>query len=1366
MAKIILNVTTNIKQAKENIDTLIKSVNALGESFNKIKASKEVTEQIKAITALNKSLVAAVEKTTKVNNQNALANEKLAQAQAKTAAQTAKAAEAEAKATTAKIKAADATGKLHITEEKLEQAQNKTAKSAADLERAQKKNAEAAEDSNKKHKGLVETLMQWSVTARVVQSGVRLIKSAYSDLNETLADTERRIIAIQRVLPNGSVADQDLANRLYDLAIEYGQSFGNVSDIATNFARTGLSYADTIEATRAALLALNVAELDSTQATEGMIAIMAQFSMSAEEMGTVVDKLNKVADRFPVTTEKLLTALQRMGSAASNAGLTLDDSIGLVTALSQATGRGGQNIGTALNSLIQYSKKDKALGIYSSLSTDMAAIVNQYKIGAASILDVWRGLSVEINKLLAEQSNKLDELANYYSTGEGAGLKDALESELGDIFNDVNSIYSTANAHRQNYFIALLKNMETVSAASQEARDAEGYSIKENEKEMQTYEKRVAALQAHWHKLANDEQGWLAFRKGLVDIGDKLLTVLEWTGGLRTAFVALGGVITTIFGVQALAKIKSFFQSIVSAVKTLWQTTQWATLSAEELAVAWQGVYAIIGIVITAISALIGVAQKYEEEQHELRKTTIDKWNAEKDSAKQLVKLNEKYKELTGTEDEYRNLEDKIVTLLGDKAGILSGLTKETQEYSKAVKELAQNESQQYLIDLQNAALAAKTELEKFESSNKKYGSKFEVFLHEYGFDDWTGQNGLQNQLDLYGKLLRRVQAYEKDYMQKYNEGSVVEAQKILENDEYENAKAYVEEAEPIINDYINTYAELYARAYINKAFNPTAEGARTEVLQKLNLDGFSLDRKLYIDQINQIINGLLVSSEEDAKSSIDGTNKSLKKQSETLDTIDNKYQSIVDAINAGREAEKEAERAAEKHNAVLQAQLKLEEAILKAKSDYVKSALNQYLNGQKVENEIAEKRQSIADAELQIEEKKKAVQEAQIALQKAQDDLEYARRNRTERVFNTTTGMWEYQANQKTVQSEQEKVREATEKVAAATKDVEKAENDVQKAIENLDKYLQDQAVDELIEAIENGSVTSQDIDEIFKKWFGDGGGQWGDGVKNVILKAQTEADNAYLENDNVKKALENLESVKKSEQEYLRDQAYSSLINRITSGNKMTPGEWEYLSRTYRSMGLSEENISWLYGLLKNGKFFDNTSPTSSSSRVDANFENYILGREADFENIIELLKDIVDNTGAVVDISLGQEPIIKAGKHAHEELLPGADAGVYDNGGILGGIGGIKATRRPELIIDPDLTHRILTPANSDAFERFVANIGAIYGSPLKSASTPSYANNWQNASTNDNRSYVINGVPIPREAAENYTIAELFENMQLV
>ena len=307
---------------------------------------------------------------------------------------------------------------------------------------------------------------------------LQAIRQAWQSLNDTLVETEDRIIAIQRVVKE-NITNGEMAKELYDIAIAYGQTFENVSEIATNFARSGLSWNDTIEATKSAVLALNVAELDATEATEGLLAIMAQFNLSTNDLENIIDKLNKTSDNYLVTTEKILKALQRTGSAAANANLTLDQTVGIITALSASTNRSGENIGTALNSLIQYSKKESALSVFAGLSEDSEKIVNQYKIGAATILDVWRQVGVEIKNLNAEQANMLDA---YFETEDGTSLKDALDGELQDFYTEVAGVYDTANTYRKNYFIALLNNINTVDSAIQGLSDAQGYSAKENEK--------------------------------------------------------------------------------------------------------------------------------------------------------------------------------------------------------------------------------------------------------------------------------------------------------------------------------------------------------------------------------------------------------------------------------------------------------------------------------------------------------------------------------------------------------------------------------------------------------------------------------------------------------------------------------------------------------------------------------------------------------------------------------------------------------------------------------------------------------------------------------------------------------------------
>lgn len=538
---------------------------------------------------------------------------------------------------------------------------------------------------------IVKGFLKFQIAAKVVMIPLQALTKAWQELNETVQKTEDAVIALQRVLPSNSASDGDIANRLYGLARQYGQTFENVSEIATNFARTGMDWAETIKATEAALLALNVAELDSTEASDGLIAIMTQFGMTASDLTGIVDKLNKTADNFPVTSEKLLLALQRTGSAASNANLSLDQTIGLVTALSKATGRSGENLGTAINSLIQYSSKNTALDTFAGLSSNASDVVGKYRAGAASILDVWRAVSKEIQNISSEQADMLDA---YFNTADGSDLKTQLSEELSGVYDELGGVYDTANTFRKNYFIALLKNIDTVDEAIKTSSDALGYSQKENEKYLDTYTAKVNSLKAAWQDLLNNE-AFLDFKKGLVDVGNFLVKALQWTGGLRTVLIAISGTLLTITSQKIVSGIKSIRDGFIS-LKT-------ALTGAASAASTFQSALGIISIVATAISAVVGLIDQANRKIDENRKKNIEKWKEEQENAIQLATLTKEYESAADKNETFYETEKRIVELLGEKSSVLEGLTQGTEEYSKAVQNLTNQEINNYLADARRA---------------------------------------------------------------------------------------------------------------------------------------------------------------------------------------------------------------------------------------------------------------------------------------------------------------------------------------------------------------------------------------------------------------------------------------------------------------------------------------------------------------------------------------------------------------------------------------------------------------------------------------------------------------------------------------
>lgn len=527
---------------------------------------------------------------------------------------------------------------------------------------------------------LVSGFLKFQVAAMLVMKPLQLIQSAISSINETLVETEKVVVSLQRVLDE-TVASGEISSELYAIAQNLGQTFDNVQEIAQNFAKAGLSWQDTLKATEAAVLALNVAELTAEESSEGLIAVMQQFNYEASELTYVIDVLNKAADKSAVDTQELLVALQKTGSYASAANLSLEDTVGLISALSEATAASGQNIGNALKSLFAYSSKSSSLEVFASLSDEMKAIVDMYQIGNASILDVWEELADTMTNLSDAQADLLEQWSSE------SGLETELGAELGDVYEQMSGVWDTAGVYRKNYFIALLNNFDEVKEVMGEISDASGYTAEEQAKYMDTYEAKLNALQAQWEEIANDEQGWLQIKKSFIDFGSTILTVTEWTGGLRTTVLLLGTALAATFGAKALSTIKTFFTSLTAGFSA-------SATAAQKL----NTTLGVIGLALTLISAISGVIQKAQEEADKAAKEQIEANNEAIQSANDALTANEE------AAQQYADYADEVKKL----RDILADTT---------ATERDKEEAQSALLEMQSALI----------TSNKDYADSLDL---------------------------------------------------------------------------------------------------------------------------------------------------------------------------------------------------------------------------------------------------------------------------------------------------------------------------------------------------------------------------------------------------------------------------------------------------------------------------------------------------------------------------------------------------------------------------------------------------------------------------------------------------------------
>lgn len=947
----------------------------------------------------------------------------------------------------------NATKKLTKGSAELDKTYKKLAADVATVRAETEKNTSAVVQNGDSIGSLAKKFVLWQFAATAVMKPLQMIRNAWASINETLVETENRVVELQRVA--GQAAN---ASELYKLAEKYGQTFENVSEAALNFARRGMSWNESLQATEAALLAINVAELDVSQATDGLGSIMAQFGLQASELTNVVDMLNKTADNFPVTTEKILTALQRVGSTATTANLSLEETIGLITTLSKATNRSGENIGTALNSIINMSQKSSTLDVFAGLGGSAREAVEAFRQGGGSILDVLTAVSQKVNEL----GDNLD-----LDSAEFKNLEAELKESMGEDFEILSDIYTTAGTYRRNYFVALLKDLDTVKEVQDEISTANGYSAKENEQYLNTYTAKVNSLKAQWQDFVNDEQGLLGFKKFLVDAGSMLLSLVKAVGGLKTTLIAVSTLMWITFGDKIINSVKSFgkaLQGLITGLKAGATAAQ-----GFQAALGW------IGIAATAISVVVGLIkngiERTNQARDEANRQAIESWNAIKDEATALEELSAKYKSLSTDSEEYASVEENLIKLLGTKAIQLANLTKGTEEYRKKVEELAEEQRQYNREIAQGAANAAQEVFDNQKYNRLSYletGRTTTQTVQEVGADRRTHNvtKVISSNTTEFGKLVEVLEAAGFSFGKErssygarggYNltidsAGLKLTGDTFKDEGELDRLLKTLLEGGYGNSDFYNTI--LSAREERSKAISEFL----TPIAQNETYKAGDIKT---LEEFNAVVNKIMeaTGASEKWRDNIEGIVKATSGYNKKLD----------ETINKGKTDLKDISK----------------------EWDKVVAKLKEYYDLEKQAADEEERRAKIKEKELAIDEKRLAVAEAEKALEEAKSARKIYR-------YSEANG-WEW------VQDEKE-INKAQENVDKANEDLAKAQEAYQQEVISFNKWLQETAWSELLDEIKSNTRSNATVMAILGKYaektIGDGTPEWYDKYIGWIKK------------------------------------------------------------------------------------------------------------------------------------------------------------------------------------------------------------------------------------------------------------------------
>lgn len=602
-------------------------------------------------------------------------------------------------------------------------------------ERIEAKKAASAENANNRQlasaKTLADKISDYAKTY-IIYQGFNQLKNMASEVVDEMVEVENQMVSIDRVMENGLTNIDLYRDKLIQLAEDYGNSFNNVADITLRLAQAGFDEQESLALTEKTLLALNTADLNATQATNDMVAVMAQWGLmtgdakkEAEEYGAIIDKINKVADHFPTTSEDIMAALKKTSSAFNLAGASIDETIATIVAAEKASQRGGKEIGTALSNIIQQLKETKKIGIAEDL-------------GISFYTDETKTQFKDIMTIFSELSAKMQQLKN-----------DGKESSV-----EMQELLNVFTVFRRNIGASLLGEMagedSTYAQVLETSINSLGYSLEENTKYMQTAKAAQAQLNAELMKLKTQvwESGLEDVYRGMLSTGKDLISGLEKIikdvgllptaiGTVTLAITALNSKIsvveisklslkikeintliqTTGKGIEATDSIlkgtsKSFKEYVTSVGKgkvsmqgytSSLIASKVATIGMTAATIALNAAISMgVSLAITALAKVIDDAihseEKYIEKQKEIYDTSKENAQKYSEERKNISDLREEYEKLAAKGDsrtpeenkKILEIQEKINSIIKDTGKQVELVKTKTNEHGKAVTEVNQ----------------------------------------------------------------------------------------------------------------------------------------------------------------------------------------------------------------------------------------------------------------------------------------------------------------------------------------------------------------------------------------------------------------------------------------------------------------------------------------------------------------------------------------------------------------------------------------------------------------------------------------------------------------------------------------------------
>lgn len=412
---------------------------------------------------------------------------------------------------------------------------------------------------------------------------------------------------------------------------------------AAEFAKAGFNEADAAQLAKVSSMYQNIADeqLSAGEASEFIISQMKAFNITAEDSLHIADAVNNVSNNMSVSSADLARNLGNMSAAMSVGGNTMEESIGLLTGITEIT--------------------------RSAASASRALVTVQSRF----------------NQIVDESSSTGQNLLKWY-TKHGIAVKDDAGQlrSLYDVMSDLAPKWNSLSKNEQAYFMqqqagarqsqnlaALLSNFKGVQEATALAYNSSGSAAAENAKVLESLDAKTTALKATWEDFANKTIN-SELVKSLLNLANGALKILNTdVGRTMTQFILLNGVFTGLGGI-----IGQVIPAVIKAFTALTAALAGTTTGMQ----AFQASIPVVGVALSALTLIItGVTSAYREQA-----------NAATEVVESINPIEQAYKDSAASAEATALQGRKLLDTLEDLNKVQKLSTEQTYRYKSIVNQL------------------------------------------------------------------------------------------------------------------------------------------------------------------------------------------------------------------------------------------------------------------------------------------------------------------------------------------------------------------------------------------------------------------------------------------------------------------------------------------------------------------------------------------------------------------------------------------------------------------------------------------------------------------------------------------------------